>query len=275
MIHNILVFSENGTTLYSWISSHSNMAQTNNSLLSSLFKGINDVLYDVFNENVQKVILEDRVLTISGRNVTSSENNENSNHLILVAVTSDKQDNSTLINEFTEKILSIISNEFQTDRTLSKRKKELDEEFTLLINKRIYIRSKNKLILSAISVFFSVFIISFISSIDLTFVLHTNVDSSYIFYFSIIFGFLLIVPSAGIAGDKRHSTYIGLIISFLASIFANYLIESNYFRPIVGSVGTPIVFVGIAVLMGLSCGLLGGLLMDRYFLFEEIGSSHD
>ena len=62
MIHNVLVFSKDGSVLYSWESKLALLKPTNNVMLSGFFNSVQNILADLFKDKLQKVILEDRVL---------------------------------------------------------------------------------------------------------------------------------------------------------------------------------------------------------------------
>ena len=72
MIHNIFVFKEDGSVLYTWKSNLSSLKATNNENLSGIFNSINIVLSGIFEGKLQRIILEDRILVITGKELVSN-----------------------------------------------------------------------------------------------------------------------------------------------------------------------------------------------------------
>ena len=267
MIHDILAFTEDGSILYSWQSALSKIVPTNKSLLSGFFNSINTVLSEVFKGKLQKVILEDRVLCMTGNLVKSSENLTNS-HWILVSVTVDKHDNTILVKNIINKILDNILRTFELKEAEVTREDSLNNYFNSFLNKNIYTRTKNKLLVSAILIFICVSISDFISTLNVTQVFEFHLSGDLVFLIGIIIGFILVIPSAAIAGTKKDSTIISIFSSFLATSFSYILIEIVIHNQIIGGVGTPIVFFGLSMIEGISCGIIGGTLIDRFFLYK-------
>ena len=266
MIHDILAFTEDGSIFYSWQSSVSSIRPTNKNLLSGFFNSMNSVLSEVFKGKLQRVILEDRVLCMTGGEVKFSERNNNS-HWILTTITVDKNDDINLVKNITNNVQKNILQTFEIVDNDKSRKNQLDEIFDSILNKKVYRRTKNKLIISSILVFCSMVISEFISTSNIKSLFEIRIQSEFMFLFGIIIGFLLVIPSAAIAGNRMNSTIIALCSSALSSIFSFILLEFVIQNSLFGGVGTPIVFIGFSIFVGISCGIIGGTVIDRYYLY--------
>ena len=269
MIHNILVFTEHGSILYSWQSRFSSKAPTNKVMLSGFFNSMNTVLSDVFKGNLQKIILEDRVLCMTGSVINNSDKNPNSNW-ILTTITVDKQDNNNLIKDITNKVQNYVTSSFKMIVDDHDRELKLNNFFDSSLNKRIYLRTKNKLIVSSILVFLSMVFSEIISTLNINSIFKIKINTDLTFLFGILLGLILVIPSAAIAGNRKNSTIIAFCLSIIASIFSFILLELMPDGQIIGGVGTPIVFFGFSLIEGLACGIIGGTLIDRYFLYGSV-----
>lgn len=254
MIHNILLFKEDNTILYSWKSNLSTLSVSNEKMMLEIFESINNVLSEIFEDRLQRIFLQDRVLIITGKEF-AYEND--TNKLILLVITADVNDNKTLVNKLAGKILAISLAALVKNNNLSD--STLQSSFDELCNKNIYHRSRNKTIVSIILTFFSTIIASILTSLNL----NSNIGP---FILGIITAYILISISTAFAGTRNDSIIVGLISSLLGSIVAFILIQYIIVEPIVGSVGIPIIFFGFTLIIGFVAGLTSGSLMDRYFL---------
>ena len=254
MIHRILLFKEDNSILYSWKSNLSSLNVSNDKMMLEIFESINNVLSEVFEDRLQRIFLEDRVLIITGKEFVYE--NDNNNFLLLV-ITADINDNKTLINKLAGKILTISLAELVKNNDLSG--SNLKSTFDELCKKNIYHRSQNKILISIVLTFFSVIFASIISSLNL----NSNLTP---FILGIITAYLLITLSTSLAGTRKDSIIVGLFSSILGSIIAFILIQYIILEPVVGSVGIPIIFFGFTLFIGFVSGLTGGSIIERYFL---------
>ena len=255
MIHNIFVFKEDGSVLYTWESKLSSLKVTNNENLSGIFNSINIVLSGIFEGKLQRIILEDRILVITGKEVKSNAQDSN---LILMAITADLNDNKALVDKLAKQILSVFLLELNKKQNLNST--ILNSTFDIYINKKMFKRSQNKIIISSILTIFSTIIASIISSL--------NLNSNLLpFFVGITAGFILVGITTALVGSRKYSIMVGIISSSIGSIIAFILIDYIITEPIVGSVGTPIIYFGFTVLIGFISGLASGTFMERYYLY--------
>ena len=254
MIHNVLVFSKDGSVLYSWESMLALLKPTNNVMLSGFFNSVQNILADLFKDKLQKVILEDRVLISTGTEVKKTTNN--SQDMIILTITADYNDNSFLLKKCSSQILSCVTKALEKKEIYGD--KVLDSKLDQLLDKKIYHRTRNKLIISSVFAYLASFFSSFIYSIIYN---ETNLNS---FLIGIGMSFLLIFSASIIAGNRKNSIIIGIIFTVLGSLttylLITFLITSN------DTIGTPIIFFGFSLFIGFISGLISGTLMERYFL---------
>ena len=153
MIHNILVFSNDGSVLYSWESKLALLKPTNNIMLSGFFNSVQNILADIFKDKLQKVILEDRILISTGTEVKKTANN--TFDMIILTMTADYKDNSFLLKKCSSKILSYVTKALEKKEIYGD--KVLDSALDQLLDKKIYHRTKNKLVISSVFAYLAIF----------------------------------------------------------------------------------------------------------------------
>ena len=144
----------------------------------------------------------------------------------------------------------------------SKLNKLIDE----CIQKKIYERSKLKVLISSLLIFLTLVAMSFIYAYIRTY--KNTLDSSNIVSFSVItlIG-LLIIPFSSFSGSKKISSVIGVVCSFFAASVSYWLIEVILKGShLLGGLGEPYVYFAYYILVGLMFGYLGGLQIERYRL---------
>ena len=263
MIHNILVYTHDGKILYSWEKKANSLGFTNKILIPGFFSAINSVVSDIFQGRIQRIEFENKTIVLSGKELVSDLKSK----WILMSITVDTVDSSSLIDNLTLKIWKHILERIDSNYDKMTKYNELDSELDNLIRHKTFDRTTNKLIISSITVFISILITSFIYSFIRFYkgtLDSTNIPS---FVLAITIGGFFLILSSILAGSKVKSTVVGTIFSLIGSLFSFYLIENilsnNNF---LGGLGNLFIFLTFCTLLGCFCGYIGGSIVDYEFL---------
>ena len=253
MIHNILVYTQEGKILYSWEQKTNSLSFTNKILIPGFFSAINSIIKDIFQGRIQRIEFSDKTIVLSGKEVISEGNSQ----WILISITVDSIDNSLLVDKLTLDIMQLIISRIDQKYERLNQNQILDLELEAFIRSKTYIRTPKKIMISSIMVLFSIsltiLVYSFIRSYKST------IDSSNILSFVavMIIGGITLTFSAGLAGSKVNSTIIGVTICFIGSIVSFYFIEN---------LGNFFVLITFCSLLGCIFGFVGGMIMDNKYL---------
>ena len=263
MIDNILLYTQEGKVIYSWESKKGSLSFTNKILVPGFFSAIGSVVRTIFQGQLQRIVFKDKTIVLYARETFVALKSK----WILISLMVDTIDNNNLIDNLIVQLMDKILKKVDVNDERLTTNSELDEEIYGFIKKKTYSRNNKKILVSSIlvllSVIATVIIYSFIRSFK------NGFDSSNVISIisTIIFGFLLILPSSAISGSKKNSAIIGIVFSILASIsiyliINNLLINSNLF----GGLGSFAVYFFYCILLGFCFGYMGGYLIDRYYL---------
>ena len=263
MIQSILVYTREGRTIYSWESKLGSLSYTNKILVPGFFSAINSIVGEIFQGRIQRLILEDKTIVLSGKKYKIGQKLQ----WVLISLTVDIKDNDLLIDSLVRSLIDIIVTKLDLEQEFLVTNKNLDNEIELFLQKKLFIRSRKKIITSSVLIFISTLIMSLVYSSIRT--QQNGIDSSNIvsFSFAISIGLLLMIPSSSLAGSKKISSLIGILMSTIGSVFSywfitQYLVETPFFDYI----GSYYVYIVFCILMGFCSGYLGGAIIDRYFL---------
>ena len=264
MIQSILVYTQEGRTIYAWESRPGSLSYTNKILVPGFFSAINTIVGDIFQGRLQRIVLEDKTIVLSGKKSFIG----NENQWILISLTVDLQDNNMLIDSLINKLMDMIFKKINLEKENLAVDKDLDNEIELFLQKKIFYRTSEKKILSIFAVFISIFMTSLAYSLIRS--QKNGLDNSNVVSFSVavIIGLILIIPSSSLAGSKILSSIVGIIPSCIGSIFSywfinQFLVSSNFF----GGLGGIYVYISFCSLLGFCSGFIGGFILDRYYLY--------
>ncbi len=237
---------------------------TNKLLVPGFFSAINSVVSNIFSSQLQRIVLDDKIIVLTGKEIIVDSKPK----WILVSVTVDIQHNDKLVNSIIFQLMDIISTGIDTHSNKYSPNTNLDDRITNFIEKKIFLRSKKKIVLSSTLIFITFICMSFLYSFIRSF--QDNIDKSNLVSFTLtIFFSTLIIPIACLVGSKKLSMIIGFIVSFIASISSYWLIEEILsVITFLGILGDSYVFITFYLLLGLTFGYLGGLIIERYRLIQ-------
>ena len=236
---------------------------TNKILIPGFFSAINSVVSDIFRGRIQRIEFENKTIVLSGKELVSDLDSK----WILMSMTVDTVDNSSLIDSLTLKIWQLILERIDSNYNKMRIYKDLDSDLDKLIEHKTFNRTTNKLILSSITVLISILLTSFIYSIIRSY--KNTLDSTNIpsFVLAITIGGFFLILSSIFAGSKVKSTVVGTIFSLIGSLFSYFLIENILSKNnFLGGLGNLFIFLTFCTLLGCFCGYIGGSIVDYKFL---------
>ncbi|MFW9930363.1 MAG: hypothetical protein ACFFD1_13285 [Candidatus Thorarchaeota archaeon] len=270
MIKSIYAFTSSGIPILNWNYDKSQKDYPAHEILvSGVISAIQSFVNDVFLTRLQRIILENDVVVITGKDFAhqSSSNSKTKNILIISALV-DKIDNSILVDNILISILDEIGRNFDFSRSTIIEEINLDPFIDSNISGKTKSRTDKDVFISFLLVLVSIFILSFFFNFNFDPYLDEFTRTILQTLGVTLIGILLIIPTTFFAGKRIYSILSGFSGCFLSSFLTDYLfryiIDSSYFQH---GAGTFAAYFLVLIFIGIFGGYIGGYLAERMYLF--------